>query len=395
MRIAVAHESVGTEGGVETYLLSSIEQLRNRGHQIALLYCRPGESPGPLHASAHVAFGVEERGIDSALDGLRLWRPDVAFSHNMGSLDVDRRLLAEWPVVKMLHGYFGTCVSGLKMHAFPSATACRRTCGPACLALYFPRRCGRLAPGALIHGYRWAGAQRELFGRYATVVVASRHMGDEMARHGVRADRLQVVPLFSTVSGSVPAGVGEPDTVLFAGRMTSLKGGHVLVAAAAGAARLLGRPVRLLMAGDGPQKAEWRSLALSLGVPLEFTGWVRLEDRARVYARSVLAAVPSLWPEPFGLAGLDAASLGRPSVAFDTGGIGEWLADGVNGRLVKPEDGERGLARAIASLLDDPAERERMGRRGLEVSRRLSAAAHVERVEALLREAVSAPKPRA
>jgi len=395
MRIAVAHESVGTEGGVETYLLSAIEALRSRGHQIALLYCRRGEAPGPLHGSAHVAFGVEERGIDSALDGLRLWRPDVAFSHNMGPLDVDRRMLAEWPVVKMLHGYFGTCVSGLKMHAFPSATACRRTFGPACLALYFPRRCGRLAPGAMINGYQWAAGQRELFGRYAAVVVASRHMGDEMARHGVRADRLRVVPLFSTVSGTGAAGKGESDTVLFAGRMTPLKGGHVLIAAAAAAARLLGRPVRLLMAGDGPQKAEWRSLASSLGVPLELPGWVRLEDRARVYARSVLAAMPSLWPEPFGLAGLDAASLGRPSVAFDTGGIGEWLTDGTNGRLVKPEDGERGLARAIASLLDDPAGRERMGERALEVSRRMSVTAHVDQVEAILGDAASAPRPRA
>jgi glycosyltransferase involved in cell wall biosynthesis len=395
MRIAVAHESVGTEGGVETYLLSAIECLRSRGHQIALLYCRPGEAPGPLRSSAHAAFGVEERGIDAAFDGLRQWRPDVAFSHNMGPLGVDRRLLAEWPVVKMLHGYFGTCVSGSKMHAFPAAAACRRTFGPVCLALYFPRRCGRLTPGAMVHGYRWAAGQHELLGSYAAVVVASRHMGDEMTRHGVRTDRLQVVPLFSTVRGAGAPGAGEPDTVLFAGRMTPLKGGHVLIAAAARAARLLGRPVRLLMAGDGPQKAEWRSLASSLGVPVELMGWVRLEDRARVYARCVLAAVPSLWPEPFGLAGLDAAAVGRPSVAFETGGIGEWLTDGVNGRLVKPEAGERGLAGAIASLLDQPDEREQMGQRALDVSRRMSVTAHVEHVEAILREAASAPQPSA
>lgn len=384
MRIAVAHESVGTEGGVETYLFSVIERLRVRGHQIALLYYRRSKTAGQLRTSPHIAIGVEERGIDAAFEDLRSWRPDVVFSHNMGPLDIDRRLLEHWPLVKMLHGYFGTCVSGLKMHAFPSAKACGRTFGPACLALYFPRRCGQLDPAAMVQGYRWAVEQRDLFSRYAAVVVASRHMGEELTRHGVRGDTLKVVPLFSTVSGHGVAGGGEPDTVLFAGRMTSLKGGHVLIGAAARAARTLGRPVRLLMAGDGPQKEDWRNLASSLGVQIELTGWVRLEDRARVYARGLLAAVPSLWPEPFGLVGLDTASLGRPSVAFDVGGIGEWLTDGLNGRLVKPLEGEAGLARAIASLLDDPDERERMGQRALDVSRRMSIEAHVERLEAIL-----------
>ena len=64
-------------------------------------------------------------------------------------------------------------------------------------------------------------------------------------------------------------------------------------------------------------------------------------------AGAVLVAVPSLWPEPFGLVGLDAAALGRPAIAFDVGGIGEWLTDGVNGKLVEPAAGEEGLARRI------------------------------------------------
>jgi glycosyltransferase involved in cell wall biosynthesis len=390
MRIVIAHESVGTEGGVETYLLSVIRGLRDRGHQVALLYHRRSDTASPLRSSAHLALGVEERGMDIAFDELRQWGADAAFSHNMGPLDVDRHLLASWPVVKMLHGYFGTCVSGLKMHAFPAAQVCGRTCGPACLALYFPRRCGQLDPRAMVQGYRWASRQRDLFSRYAAVIVASHHMRDEMVRHGVPEDRLKVLPLFSTMTSDADAGGGEPDTVLFAGRLTPLKGGHVLIAAAARATRLLGRPIRIIMAGEGPQKEAWRSLASSLGVQLELTGWIGVEDRARVYGRGLLVAVPSLWPEPFGLVGLDAASLGRPAVAFDVGGIRDWLTDGSNGRLVDARDGEDGLARAIASLLQEPGERERMGKRALEVSGRMSVAAHVERLEAVLGHAASA-----
>jgi glycosyltransferase involved in cell wall biosynthesis len=114
------------------------------------------------------------------------------------------------------------------------------------------------------------------------------------------------------------------------------------------------------------------------------SGWIAREDRARVYGRAVLVAVPSLWPEPFGLVGLDAAALGRPAIAFDVGGIGEWLTDGVNGKLVEPAAGEEGLASALAALLGNPGERERMGRGAFDVSRRMSLAAHIARLESVL-----------
>ena len=389
MKIVVAHESIDTDGGVETYLLSAIQGLRHRGHQIALVYHRRSERVTPLRSAAQTVLGVEEQGLDAVFGELAGWQPDVAFSHNMGPLIVDRRLLDQWPVVKMLHGYFGTCVSGLKMHAFPSPCACQRTFGLGCLAIYGPRRCGELSASAMIRGYRWAGDQRRLFERYARTIVASQHMRDEMLRHGAPADRLEVLPLFPTVRCDAVSSDGERDTLLFAGRMTSLKGGHVLVSAAARAAQQLGRRVNLIMAGDGPQKETWRALAASLDVPLELTGWLALDDRPGVYARGMAAVMPSLWPEPFGLSGLDAAALGRPTIAFDVGGIKDWLADGVNGRLVAPSAGAEGLARAIVSLLANPAECAHMGRRALEVSRRLSMSAHVERLESVLQRAAA------
>jgi glycosyltransferase involved in cell wall biosynthesis len=392
MRIVVAHESVETEGGAETYLLSTIRELRSRGHQVALLHYRAAASRAALRSSAHVSVSVEERGLDGAAADVAAWRPDVCFSHNMGPLDVDRRMLARWPVVKMLHGFFGTCVSGLKMHAFPSAAACHRTFGPACLALYLPRRCGQMSPAALWNGYRWSADQQRLFSSYAALVVASQFMGDEIARNGADRSRINVVPLFSTLepaTSDVVMREGEPDTILFGGRMTSLKGGHVLIDAAARAGAILGRKVRVLMAGDGPQRAAWQRQAGSLGVETEFTGWVAAEDRPSVYSRGLFLAVPSLWPEPFGLIGLDAAALGKPAVAFDVGGVREWLTDGVSGRLVDPDAGGSGLAKALAVMLDSPEERRRMGCEAANVARRLTVAAHVDRLEPILQAAAA------
>ena len=83
-------------------------------------------------------------------------------------------------------------------------------------------------------------------------------------------------------------------------------------------------------------------------------------------ARLVLA-IPSLWPEPFGLVGLEAAAFGVPAVGFDVGGISTWLTNDVNGRLVSAAAGADGLGDAIAAILRDAEYRARLscGARGV------------------------------
>ena len=112
MKILVAHESLDTSGGVESYLSSLLPGLVNRGHAIALLYHRRRESGRPMTLPADPCIGVDSLGLERAFDAVRAWRPDVCFSHNMGALEIEERLVREWPVVKMMHGYFGTCASG-------------------------------------------------------------------------------------------------------------------------------------------------------------------------------------------------------------------------------------------------------------------------------------------
>jgi glycosyltransferase involved in cell wall biosynthesis len=304
----------------------------------------------------------------------------------MEPLDLERRALAEWPVVKLMHGYSGTCISALKTHGFPRRVACGRTLGPACLALYVPRHCGPLRPASLVSGYRWAVAQRALFTEYSAVIVASAHMEDELLRHGVSRERLAVIPMFPTIApGTEPA--GGRDVVLFLGRMTDLKGGDVLIRAVARASRAMRRLIPLLMAGDGPQRAAWERLAAREQVAAGFPGWLADEARSAALARAAVLAVPSIWPEPFGLVGLEAAARGVPSVAFDVGGISTWLRHGVSGLLVDPSAGEIGLASAIEKILEDHALRERLGGGALAVAREMSLDAHMRQLEMVLQRA--------
>jgi len=90
--------------------------------------------------------------------------------------------------------------------------------------------------------------------------------------------------------------------------------------------------------------------------------------------------MPSLWPEPFGLVGIEGFACGRPAVASATGGVGDWLQDGVGGLSVPPADPGR-LAGALSEMLSDTARQRSMGEAGRRlVAERFSADRHVERL---------------
>ena len=100
----------------------------------------------------------------------------------------------------------------------------------------------------------------------------------------------------------------------------------------------------------------------------------------RYYEKCLLIAVPSIWDEPFGTVGLEAMFCGKPVVAFDVGGISDWLIDGVNGFLIKAKD-HRGLANQISFLFYNRNAALEMGKKGKEIYRnRFSKERHVSRL---------------
>ena len=203
MRILLANDGFGDAGGVQNYLDAVAGGLAARGHELAILHRDATPAPSAAAATRRppAVHGRRRSGIEPTLDRIARWAPDVCFSHNMNVLDVDRALIARWPVVKFMHGYFGTCIGGQKRHGFPVAQPCDRRFGVACLALYGPRHCGELKPAAFVRHYRWAREQHELLARYRTIVVASEHMKREFVRNGVQPSQIHVNPLFPTHDG--------------------------------------------------------------------------------------------------------------------------------------------------------------------------------------------------
>lgn len=390
MRIAIANDGLSDVGGVQVYLDAVITELESRGHALAFAYCtdagRQGVDIGPSIPRFHVS-GPQAR---EQVDALRRWAPDLCYSHNMSDVEVDAGLVGIAPVVKFMHAYVGTCISGLKTHAFPRSTPCDRVYGHACLALYFPRHCGQLSLKAFVHGWRSAESAHELMNKYAAIVVASRHMRGEYLRNGAEAARVHVNPLFPTQPSSIrsllgvprPSAAAEPH-LAFLGRMTALKGGDLLIRAVRHATVRLGQTIRLTMVGDGPQRQDWEALARELSVPCTFTGWVPGDDRWRLLATASVLAVPSIWPEPFGLVGLEAGNMGVPAIAVDVGGICEWLRDGVNGVAVPSPASPRSFGDALASLLGDRDRLRALGEGARRVALEMTLDAHVDRLESI------------
>jgi glycosyltransferase involved in cell wall biosynthesis len=166
--------------------------------------------------------------------------------------------------------------------------------------------------------------------------------------------------------------------------MTVLKGGDLLVDAIALASERLGRTIRLLLVGDGPQRAAWERRASDRGVPCTAVGWLNGDERWTALRQATLLVLPSSWPEPFGLVGLEAAALGIPAVAFDVGGVREWLRPGINGFLA-PGDPPRasGFADALVEALSNSDELNAMGLRAAEVAREMSLERHLDRLDAI------------
>ena len=102
-----------------------------------------------------------------------------------------------------------------------------------------------------------------------------------------------------------------------------------------------------LLCGEGKDEERFRD-ALGDLPNIELVGWV--DNVGDWLAAFDLFAYPSLH-EALGSTLLDAMGLGLPIVASDVDGIPEFVQDGVNGRLVPPEDAEQ-LVTAIAEVLE-------------------------------------------
>ena len=120
--------------------------------------------------------------------------------------------------------------------------------------------------------------------------------------------------------------------------------------------------IRILLAGQGPERPHLEAYARDKGLPVEFLGHINEIDE--IYSLSDIVVSTSN-SEAFPFAILEAFSHGKPVVAFEVGGIGEAVVDGQDGFLVDFLDYE-GFSNRLLKLIENENLREEFGQRGFE-----------------------------
>jgi glycosyltransferase involved in cell wall biosynthesis len=230
----------------------------------------------------------------------------------------------------------------------------------------------------------------------------TRGICDYMIRGGLPVERVHLIYNFADVpeatsaedlsslraQWTIPA---DAWVLMSPGRFTPIKGFDDLLQ---GFARLApdvdGRPVVLLVLGDGPQRAALEALAAQLGIGerLRFTGWQI--DPGPYYDLADLIVFPAKRGEPFGNVLLEAWAHGKPLLATEFLGAQEVTCHGEDAWRVTCDD-PSALTEGVQLLLEDAALREGLAERGhARVMRDFSCQAIVDRYLALYRKLVGA-----
>lgn len=213
------------------------------------------------------------------------------------------------------------------------------------------------------------------------VIANSRYTSKLVEHLGIYPKKIMVLPLGPHIQPTPDMqldqtwlhsiGIQPEDTVLLsAARLVRRKGIDQVIQVMSEVTKRFPQPVKLVIAGDGPDKHRLEQLSDASGVreSMLFTGKVSDEQLKQLFARSYCFVLPTREEpggdvEGFGIVFLEANAFGKPVIGGKSGGVPDAVIDGLNGYLIEPNS-LRMLLKAILSLLEHPEIAERMGQQG-------------------------------
>lgn len=352
-------------GGAEAHLHETFGRLAARGHRVAALVSGFADAPRR-----------------ETLDGIDVHRTGGRHTFSVAAPWYYRRRLADAPwdvLVEDLNkvplfspAWTGAPVVPLFHHLF-GATAFQEANPLMALATWFLERPIPLA---------FRGLES---------VAVSESTRDDLVARGLDRSGITVIPNGIDLERYTPEPEGlrfERPTLLYLGRLKRYKGVDLILRALPAVAAA--HPdVRLVVGGKGDHAAALRALAERLGVAerVEFAGFVSEEEKLRLFRKSWVHVLTSP-KEGWGIANMEAAACGTPTVSSDAPGLRESVVDGTTGLLV-PHGDVAALADALIRLVGDPGERDRMGEAARGFARTFSWDASADAMEAHLRRVVA------
>ncbi len=380
MRVLFCNKYNFPFSGTEVYLFEVMRLLRAHGHETALFSmadARGEETPYDSYMvdpidfkgksgtwkktkrAAHAVYSIEARRKIRAM--IREFRPDVAHVRNIYhhlSPSILWELKAQGvPVMYHVNDFKLLCPSYNLVSKGESCEACRGGAFRHALnAECYPKMSARMALVAEAYTHRFLKTYQKCVDQFLAPSVFVRN---KFAEHGWDAAKFEVLPHFQEVPSEDVAECDEHASMLYFGRLSAEKGVEDLLHAMKQIPEM-----ELIVAGDGPQRADLEHLARALGLAnVRFVGQVNGSERDALIAQSRFTLMPSHAYETLGKTILESYAMGRAVIASDRGSRRELVRDGDTGLLYPCGDFGR-LVTRIRELASDPQLAQQMGQAG-------------------------------
>jgi len=330
-KLLVLCDIVGAEGGTESMLSRVLSELNERSNIAIAVRGRDVRDATAFGVAAEeIAWGGDEE-PSNVLAAVRVaetiaaLRPDTVLLSSVFDPAVVRAARRAPRAIAHVHDHRAFCPSGDRIYP-QFRTMCSQKMGAACVVNSLVRGCVEGPRRGTFRRLHARQTLRDALCRLDGINVDSAFMAELCEANGIPLERIAILapPVDPQALATPPAAMPPERRVLFAGRLVRDKGLDSLV-----------RALAHIPKASRPK--------------LDVAGAPTRESSATVDAARVIA-IPSLWPEPFGMMGIEAYARGRPVVAYAVGGIPEWIGDG--GIAVRRGD-EAAFARAIADVLDE------------------------------------------
>jgi glycosyltransferase involved in cell wall biosynthesis len=384
MRVLFINEYAGYFGGVEQNIAHTSRALRARGHSTHLAYRaatdKNFEEYTLLFDQVHPCLELGSTSGSSIASLLSEVEPDSVYIHRVES--VEPFLGLSHKVTRMIHDHDLCCPRRHKYYVW-NREVCRHKADWRCwLDLAFLERDRSSSVGFRFKNLFAHKAEMKKHLGLDQLLVASVFMREELLMNGFADDKVQILAPLVPSPEREPTPPSKDPHILYVGQLITGKGVDLLLHALA----LLECPFQATIVGGGNHMPKLEALVQDLGLAekVRLAGWIPHEELHALYENCRVVAVPSRWPEPYGMIGLEAMGYGRPVVGFAAGGIPDWLLDGENGFLIDEMNVEE-FSRALALLLTDFDRAQELGRNGFELTRtRFSFERYIDELEGLL-----------
>lgn len=371
MKILLQNQYDNFLGGVETYFQLLVNTLIEQGHEVIAVYTKSGIKSNNikkgykafylpnLDLPEHDYF-IKSKQIELRKDILFLnnivltEKPHIIHLNNTHYPKEYNFLSRHVPIMHTVHDFFHCCPTLLKM--FPDKTICQKPFGIQC----FKGGCISAKSINNLQKFKTSCLNRNAMKSFKKLLVTTEFMRETLINEGFNENSVQEIPLF-VKDWKCNTEYPSDHIIVYAGRLAEEKGVlhfiHMLKA--------LSVNYKAFIIGDGPQSEECKNLVKTMGLAdrVQFTGFLSRNSIKDYFNRSSIIVIPSLWPEPFCLVGIEAMECARPVVAYGVGGIFSWLKDSYNGFIV-PRGDIQGLAKRVESLLKDKTLAHDMGKNG-------------------------------